>query len=117
MIRFNRQLVLFSMILLLAIQAGAASQGMVSLRFSTPTLVAGKSIDPGEYLVRWRSTSSQATVAFVLLGEVVAQVNARIEDRQQASARDAIVAIKSESGQLTLKEIRIRGKKQVLVFE
>jgi hypothetical protein len=117
MIRLKSKFIVSSVILLVAVEAAAASHGMVSLRFSAPTLVVGKSIDPGEYLVYWKSASAQATVTFEKLGEVVAQVSARIEVRQKASTCDAIVAIRGESGQLTLKEIRIQGKKQVLVFE
>ena len=112
----------YSSILMIALLVAApmafAAGGTVSLKFSSPVIVAGNTVDQGDYLVRWKSSSPEATVAFEKKnGAVVAAVNARLVERDQAARVDSVLVTTGPNGERILKEIRIRGKKQVLVFE
>jgi hypothetical protein len=103
-------------VVLLASQAMFAAGGILEITLSDPVLLAGKQLGPGDYLVRWKTSSPEATVRLETRGTVVAELTARVEERDQAADRDTVLTAKNAAGELVLKEIRIRGKKQVLVF-
>lgn len=112
----KKQLCLAFAILLPAAMLLAAG-GITSVRFSEPILVAGKAITPGQYMLRWKTASPEAVVKFERNGTTVAEVHARLVERENESLHDSILAAKNASGELVLKEVRMRGKKQVIVFE
>jgi hypothetical protein len=107
----------FLAVLLVASLLAAASGGSVELSLSKPAFLAGKPLEAGKYLVRWKSQSPEAVVKFESHGTVVAEVNARIEERNPAPMYDTIVTVKNAAGALAVKEIWMAGKKQVLVFD
>jgi len=112
----RKQLCVALAILLPALPLAAAG-GSTSVNFSQPILAAGKALAPGQYLLRWKSSSPEAIVKFEKNGTIVAEVNAKVIEREKESPHDSILAGTNASGELVLREVRLRGKKQVLVFE
>lgn len=94
-----------------------AAGSITAVQFSEPILAAGKAIAPGQYVLRWKTSGPDAIVKFEKNGTTVAEVRAKLAERERESPYDGVLAAKNASGELVLKEVRMRGKKQVLVFE
>lgn len=112
----RKQLCVALAILLPALPLAAAG-GLTSVNFSQPILAAGKAIAPGHYLLRWKSSSPEAIVKFEKQGTIVAEVKAKVIERDKESLYDSVLVGTNASGELVLREVRMRGKKQVLLFE
>jgi len=98
-------------------QAGFAASGTTKVKLEEITLVAGSSLQPGDYTVSWRSQSPDATVTFFDKDGLAVEVKATLVERDQRSSYDSVLSVPDKKGRLVLKEIRFRGKKFVLVFE
>ena len=102
--------------LLCAIPAMASSKGALNVTLEGPALVAGEMLDPGQYRVSWRSHSPEVDIAFVMNGKHV-EAHGRLVNRDSASDYDALVVQKDAEGRDVVKEIRMQGKKSVIVIE
>ena len=102
--------------LLCAIPATASSKGSLTVRLDGPALVAGEMLNPGEYRISWKSHSPEVDLAFVLNGMRV-EAHGKLVDRDHVSAYDAILVEKDAAGRDVVKEIRMQGRKTVIVVE
>jgi len=96
--------------------AAAEPTKSVTLKVLDDTSVNGKVVSAGDYKVSWTEANSEAQVTFAKNGKVVAEAHAKIEERNAASDSDALVSGKDSSGASALLEIRLKGKKSVLVL-
>jgi len=97
--------------LVLASTAFAATKG--SLQISSPVVVNGTQLKPGEYKLQWEGTGN-VEVSIMQGKSVVAKVPARVVDLAQAAPNDAAVTRSNESGAKTLAGVRFGGKKTAL---
>lgn len=94
-----------------------AASGITAVQFSEPVVVAGKAIAPGQYMLRWKTSSPETIVAFDRKGTIVTEARARLVEREKESPHDSTLAVRNAAGELVLKEVRMRGRRQVLVFD
>lgn len=95
----------------------ATSKGSVLVDVNSPTSVAGQALPPGEYNISWTAEGNTATVRFKSReAKVETEAKARIESRDTASGYNAVVS-RGANGSKSVSEVRLRGKKDVLVFE
>jgi hypothetical protein len=105
-------------LLVLALTATAfAAGGATTIKLFSAAQLNGKSLPAGEYKVKWDSHSPEAEVTFLQGKTAVATARAKLVDRDQASREDAVVTRANSDGSETIIEIRVEGKKSVLVFE
>lgn len=94
-----------------------SSKGSVLVDVNSPTSVAGKALPAGEYSISWKADGDSATVTFKSrAAKVEAEVKARVESRPNAASDNAVVS-RGANGSKAVSEVRLRGKKDVLVFE
>jgi len=103
--------------LLLATSAFAASDANKgSLTTMTDVTVNGKVIPAGEYSLRWEGTGPNVQLNILKGKKVVATTSARRVDVEKSADSDAAVVKGNEDGSRTLSEVRLAGKKYVLVL-
>ncbi|HXX29064.1 MAG TPA: hypothetical protein VEI99_11365 [Terriglobales bacterium] len=103
--------------LLLATSAFAASDANKgSLTTMTDVTVNGKVIPAGEYSLRWEGTGPNVQLNILKGKKVVATTSARRVDVEKSADSDAAVVRGNEDGSRTLSEVRLAGKKYVLVL-
>ena len=111
-----KRLAALALVLSAAGLAAAEPTKSVRLKVLDDTSVNGKPVTAGDYKISWTESNSEAQVTFAKDGKVVAEAHAKIEERSAASENDAIVSGKDGSGASALLEIRLKGKKSVLVL-
>jgi TRAP-type C4-dicarboxylate transport system substrate-binding protein len=97
-----------------AAAAAAADKGSVSLDLNSATSLAGQALPEGRYLVSWSTEGDAATVVFKS-GKLKIEAKARVEQRSEAASDTAVVSRGAGSAK-TVAEVRLRGKKDVLVL-
>ena len=97
-----------------ATSALAANARRVS--FPNPGVLNGKSIPAGHFKVTWESHSPTATVTLVDDRTVLVTAQATLEDRGKAFSENAVVYDTQANGTLAIREIRLAGMSQALVF-
>jgi hypothetical protein len=103
--------------LLLATSGFAASDANKgSLTTMTDVTVNGKVIPAGEYSLRWEGTGPNVQLNILKGKKVVATTSARRVDVEKSPDSDAAVVRGNEDGSRTLSEVRLAGKKYVLVL-
>jgi len=107
---------LFTLILLLAYQAFAAS-GSISLDFRGTAYVGGAKIDQGKCQVTWNADASEAEVTFSQNGKQLVTVPAKLIELDTKSNYNCYLVEKDGSGNEIIKEIHFQGKKSILQFE
>jgi hypothetical protein len=100
------------MALLLASSAFAANKG--SLQLNNPTTVNGTQLKPGDYKVQWDGSGPNVELSIMQGKNVVAKVPAHVVTLDTASANDAAVTRKNDSGPNSLAGVRFQGKKFAL---
>ena len=98
--------------LLLASSAFAATKG--SLQLGSPVTVNGTKLKPGDYKLQWEGTGPNVEVSIMQGRNVLAKVPAHIVQLESASANDAAVTRKDDSGDRSLTGVRFSGKKFAL---
>jgi len=76
----------------------------------------GKQINSGEYKVKWEGTGQDVQVSILQGKNVVASAPAKLMDKANKESFNTVV-LSNDGGVATIQEIRLSGKKQVLVFE
>ena len=94
-----------------------AASGAATIKLFSAAQLNGKSLAAGEYKLKWESHSPEADVTFLQGKKTVATAHAKLVDRDQASPENAVVTRANSDGSETIVEIRLEGKKSVLVFE
>jgi hypothetical protein len=95
----------------------AAFAGETSVTFSTPTIVNGQKIAPGQYTVRYDIKGATADVQIFQAKKTVATTTGTVVENKDKSPYDGIVRENNTDGTASLKEIQIANKKQSIKFE
>ncbi len=104
--------IILGMAMLLATAAFAASN-KGPLQLTTQVNVAGKQLNPGDYIVKWDGSGSAVQVSILKGKNVVATIPAQVVDLPSASAYDSAV-VTNDGGSRNLQQIRFSGKKFAL---
>ncbi len=110
-------LIVFAAVLVLAASGAASTKGSLTISLPQSAMVGGTQIEPCDLHVSWVSDSPLAQVTFSRNGKLIKEVQARFVERDSKAEANMLVLGKDDSGREVLKEIRLRGKKQVLTFE
>ena len=76
----------------------------------------GKPLPAGEYKIVWQGDGSDLKVSVMNGHQVVAEGRGRLEERGVKARNDAIISRAGGSGEMSLAELQLAGKKEVLVF-
>jgi hypothetical protein len=107
-----------ALVFLMAVPAMASKKSSVTVTLDRPALVNGKQLPAGDYKVTFQSGNGQTPVTFTNeKNDEMIKTTGQIVDRTDKSAYNALVTDKEANGKNVVKEIRLEGKKEVLVFE
>ncbi len=76
----------------------------------------GKPLPAGEYKIVWQEDGSDLKVTVINGHQVVAEGRGRLEERPVKARNDAVISRAAASGEMSLAELQLAGKKEVLVF-
>ena len=79
-------------------------------------VLLGTPLQAGEYAISWASHSATATVTVSRKKDVLATVEGKLVERGKKHDRNAILFDTNADGTRTVREIRLAGTRQVLVF-
>jgi hypothetical protein len=96
--------------------AEEAANGSALFGWTSAMFVAGTEIQPGEYTVRWESTSPEATVTFSRDGKPAVTVKGKIVQSDKKFEGNSSSIGEDSSGRKAVKELRPKGKKYSIVF-
>ena len=97
--------------------AGVAWAGSKSLNVELREKASlnGTTLPAGKYKIAWTG-DGELQVKVSSGGRVVAESRGRLEERKVSSEADAVVSRRDASGALVISEIRLGGKKSVVVL-
>jgi hypothetical protein len=98
--------------LLLASSAFAGTKA--NLQLSSPAVVNGTQLKPGDYKLEWEGAGPNVEVSVMKGKAVVAKVPARVVDLPSPSINNAAVTTKNNDGTTALTGARFEGKKYAL---
>ena len=98
--------------LLLASSAFAGTKA--SLELSSPVIVNGTTIKPGDYKLEWEGSGPSVEVSITQGKKVLAKVPAKLVDLSSPAQNNAAVVKHNEDGTSTLAGARFEGKKFAL---
>jgi len=104
--------VLVAAVVVASISLWAESKGALELQH--PTVVAGKTLATGNYVVRWEGKGDQVELKIYQGKNVVASLPARVIQLSSPATDNSAVINQSSSGTPSLSEIRFGGKKYAL---
>lgn len=107
---------LLGLTLMLATSVFAASANKGSLQIFDSVTVAGRTLQAGEYAVKWEGTGSNVQLNILKGSKVVATTAARLVDLNQATGSDSAVVKSNGDGSRSLSEIRFGGKKYAIAI-
>jgi hypothetical protein len=110
-------MIVMLLVLLTAAPILAATSGSGTFGITTKLLAAGTEINPGEYSVKWKSNSPEATVTFITEGKAPIVVKGKIVMGDKKFEWDSMVIVKDSSGRDVIKALQFGGKKMSIVFE
>jgi hypothetical protein len=90
------------------------ADGKGSLGLQHPTQVAGKTLESGNYSVRWDGKDDQVELKIFKGKNMVASVPARVVQLGSAAPFDSAVVNNDGNGNMSLAQIRFGGKKYAL---
>jgi len=106
-----------------AVLAGSAAIALAGTKQETDVKILektswnGKELTPGAYKIAWEGDSGDVKVSVMRGRDVVAQGQGRWEERSTPASDGGILARRdSGSGSMVLSEVRMAGKKSVLVL-
>ncbi|HVO09295.1 MAG TPA: hypothetical protein VMX54_00965 [Vicinamibacteria bacterium] len=76
----------------------------------------GKPLPAGEYKIVWQENGSDLKVTVMNGHQVAAEGRGRLEERPAKARSDAVISRADGSGGLSLAELQLAGKKEVLIF-
>jgi len=88
----------------------------IDVTLSTPTVVSGQRIPAGDYRMAWTGGPTDVQVTFEKGSKVMAQVNAKLEERATPAPEGELISRTTKAGQQTLEEVRFEKQKTTLVF-
>ncbi|MCL4817962.1 MAG: DUF2911 domain-containing protein [Vicinamibacteria bacterium] len=100
---------------LAAAPAMASGKGSIRVDVNSDTAVAGQKLPAGTYTISWKSEGETTKVVFKS-GRTKIEAQAKLEQREAASDYDAVVS-RGANGSKAVAEVRVEGKKDVLVFD
>jgi hypothetical protein len=107
-------------ILVLAVALVASAPALANnardLRLNHDMVLKGTPLQAGEYSLRWESHSATAVVTLSKKKAVVATVEGQLVDRGKKYERNAVVFDTNPDGMRIIREIRLAGSSQALVF-
>jgi hypothetical protein len=107
-----------ALVFLLALPAMASDRSSVTVTLDRAALVNGKQIPAGDYRVTFQRETGETPVTFTNeKNDEMIKTTGTIVDRKDKSEYNALLTEKEANGKNVVKEIRLRGKKEVLVFE
>lgn len=92
----------------------ASGKGSIRVDVNSETSVAGQKLPVGTYTISWKSDAGATKVVFKS-GKTKVEADAKLEQRDAASVYDAVVS-RGANGSKAVAEVRVEGKKEVLVF-
>jgi hypothetical protein len=105
---------------LVLVGAGVARAGdrsfSVDVALESATMVAGKTLQPGDYTFSWTGNGPQVEVAVKQDGKIVEEAKAKIVDQATRAEEQSMVTRKAQSGAPILEELRVRGERTALMF-
>jgi hypothetical protein len=110
-------LMVSAVLLILAVCVAAETKGHLTVNLSRPALVSGTQIDRGDLSIAWVSNSPEASVSFSRNGKVIKETQGRFVERESKAYANMLILVEGQGGSEVLKEIRFKGKKQVLTIE
>jgi hypothetical protein len=96
--------------------ASARANNARDLRLSHDMVLKGTPLEAGEYSLRWEGHSTMATVTLSKKKAVVATVDGQLVDRGKKYERNAVVFDTNGDGTRLIREIRLAGTSQAIVF-
>jgi hypothetical protein len=90
------------------------ADGKGSLGLQHPTNVAGKTLQSGNYSVRWEGNGEQVELKIYKGKDLAASIPARLIQLSSPAASDSTVVNNDNTGTGSLAEIRFGGKKYAL---
>lgn len=107
-----------ALVFLLAVPAMASKMSSVTVTLDRAALVNGKQLPAGDCKVRFGRGTGKTPVTFTNeKNDEMIKTTGTIVDRSDKSQYNAMVTDKESNGKNVVKEIRLEGKKEVLVFE
>jgi hypothetical protein len=85
--------------------------------FSSPSVVNGKTLPAGDYIMRVDVKGKVATVKFLKNNKEVASFTGQVSETKDIPMYDAVVRTANPDGSATIKEIQTANKKDVIVVE
>jgi hypothetical protein len=119
----SRDWMILFVLLILCVAAPAAAvakgsdHGSVKVTVANNVFAAGTEIKSGQYDVQWESSTSEATVTFILKGKTAARVQGKIVEVENKPEYNTIQTAKDSSGRESLKTLLLGGKNFKIVFE
>jgi len=107
---------ILSVVFLLASGIPSFAKGSRTVTLTRNVVLNGATLPAGDYAVRWKAQSPQASVEFAREHKVVLSTEGRLEDRGKKYNSDTVVYLTTADGGVTIKEIRFAGSSEVLVF-
>ena len=107
---------ILTLTLVLVGSASAFADGSRKLVLRYDMTLKGTQLAPGEYTISWASHSPQATVTLAKKKNVVATVEGRLVAAGKEFTRNAILYDENPDGTRLIREIRLAGSSQVIVF-
>ena len=106
------------LVLALVLTAGAPAfaNNTRNLTLRQDMVLLGTSLQAGEYAISWESHSATATVTVSKKKNVLATAEGKIVERGKKYARNAIVFDTNADGTNSIREIRLAGSSQAIVF-
>lgn len=107
-----------ALVVLMALPAMASKKSSVTVTLDRAALVNGKQLPAGDYRVTFQPGGAETAVTFTNeKNDEMIKTTGKIVDRPAKSAYNALVTDKEANGKNVVKEIRLSGKKEVVVFE
>ena len=93
-----------------------AASNKTDLKLSSGATLGTAKLAAGEYKVTWQGQGDAVTVSFLQDKKEVASAKAKLVEAKTAALHTAVLLKKNGSGQDTIAEIQVGGKKAILVF-
>ncbi len=113
----NVKIIIPLLILLAVTPLIALTSGSDNLNFLDTMFVGGNEIKPGEYDIKWESSSPEVTVTFITKRKVAAKVQGKLVETDKKYDSTSFQSVKDSSGRKVIKELQLGGKKIKIVFE
>jgi hypothetical protein len=112
----QKVLKVFVVVSILTLAIGAfAGENKGSFTLPSTAQLDGKNLSAGEYKVRWEGAGPEVQVTISQGKHTVATVPAKLVERSQKAARNAVV-LNNNGGASNIVEVQLSGKQASLVF-